>query len=122
MEDNTHIRNIIICAYFSFTSLSTVGFGDYYPKSDVERFVNAFMLFMGIICFSYINGVLSENMEEFGNLTADLDEGDQLTRFFGLIYHYNEKSPMDLDLKNRIELYFKYKWQKDLKIAIDSDE
>ena len=65
---------------------------------------------MGIICFSYINGVLSENMEEFGKLAEDLDEGDQLTRFFGLMFHYNDKSPMDIELKRRIERHFEYKW------------
>ena len=104
------MTNLLICVYFSFTSLSTVGFGDYYAKSDIERFFCAGILFMGITCFSYINGVLSENMEEFGKLAEDLDEGDQLTRFFGLMFHYNDKSPMDIELKRRIERHFEYKW------------
>ena len=28
-------------------------------------------------------------------LSADLDEGDQLSKFFGLIQHYNAKAPLD---------------------------
>ncbi|NQZ18997.1 MAG: hypothetical protein HRT44_07065, partial [Bdellovibrionales bacterium] len=28
--------------YWAFTTLSTVGFGDYYPVSNYERFLGAF--------------------------------------------------------------------------------
>ena len=40
--------------YFAFTSLSTVGFGDYYPLSDTERFVCFFIFIFGTAIFSYI--------------------------------------------------------------------
>ena len=40
--------------YFSFTSLSTVGFGDYHPKSDVERIIGAFILLFGVAIFSVV--------------------------------------------------------------------
>lgn len=55
-------------------------------------------------------------------LSADLDEGDQLSKFFGLIQHYNEKAPLDLTLQTQIEDYFEYKWQNDLNQAIDDPE
>ena len=34
----------IIVTYYMFTSLSTVGFGDYNPRSDFERVFIAFVL------------------------------------------------------------------------------
>jgi hypothetical protein len=42
--------------YFAFTSLSTVGFGDYTPRSDIERSIGAFVLLSGVATFSYIMG------------------------------------------------------------------
>lgn len=48
--------NVIICVYFAFTSLSTVGFGDFNPRSDVERLITAFILLLGVAIFSYIMG------------------------------------------------------------------
>jgi hypothetical protein len=42
--------------YYSFTSLTTVGFGDYHPKSDYERIVVMFILMFGVAIFSYIMG------------------------------------------------------------------
>jgi len=37
--------------YFSFTSLSTVGFGDYHPRSNSERLIGAAMLVFGVAIF-----------------------------------------------------------------------
>ena len=39
-----------------FTTLSTVGFGDYNPKSEVERVIMTFILLIGVACFSWIMG------------------------------------------------------------------
>jgi hypothetical protein len=40
--------------YFSFTTLSTVGFGDYNPRSDIERAFMSMGLLFGVIIFSVI--------------------------------------------------------------------
>jgi hypothetical protein len=39
--------------YYSMTTLSTVGFGDYYPVADSERFLACFLLIFGVSVFSY---------------------------------------------------------------------
>jgi len=45
---------MIVAMYYSFTSLSTVGFGDYHPRSDFERIVCAIILCIGVGLFSSI--------------------------------------------------------------------
>lgn len=67
---------MIILTYFAFTSLSTVGFGDFHPRSDLERLVCAFILLFGVAIFSYIMGSFIEMLEKYQNLCADLDDGD----------------------------------------------
>ena len=47
---------VLISLYYSFTSLSTVGFGDFHPRSNAERLTCAFVLLLGVACFSYIMG------------------------------------------------------------------
>jgi hypothetical protein len=42
--------------YFTFTTLSTVGFGDFNPKSNVERLIVAFGMLLGVAIFSIIMG------------------------------------------------------------------
>ena len=39
-----------------FTSLSTVGFGDYHPRSDLERLLCSAILIFGVSIFSYVMG------------------------------------------------------------------
>lgn len=42
--------------YYAFTTLSTVGFGDFHPRSNAERTVCAFILLIGVAIFSYVMG------------------------------------------------------------------
>ena len=56
LNDFSPGHEAIVSTYFAFTSLSTVGFGDYYPVSDAERLVGSFVLLFGVAIFSYIMG------------------------------------------------------------------
>lgn len=112
---------ILKSSYFAFTSLSTVGFGDMYPKSSLERLMCAIILFAGVIVFTYIIGIFNEIIDQVTILMADLDDADKLQSFFGLIKHYNEDEDMDLELKRRIEHHFDFKWKKDLNQAFDDE-
>jgi hypothetical protein len=76
--------------YFSFTSLSTVGFGDYFPKTDSERLLCAMVLLFGNMIFSLVMEQFLTILNEVKELENDLDEGDQLSKFFGLIQRFNK--------------------------------
>jgi len=69
--------------------------------------------------FGYVLGNYGEIIYEYNNLTADLDEGDQLASFFGLMKHFNDGGDMDWDMQQNIENYFAYKWKYDRNQAID---
>ena len=113
--------NSLKVVYFAFTSLSTVGFGDFHPKSDIERLLCAFILLFGVAIFSYIMGIFITILDEFQHLNAELDEGDELTKFFGLIQYFNDNIPVNLTLKEEIETHFDYRWKNDRNQAIDDD-
>ena len=74
--------------YFAFTTLSTVGFGDYHPRSNAERLICAFILLIGVAIFSYIMGIFIEILISIQGLNADVDEGEMLSRWFGLIKRF----------------------------------
>ena len=57
----------------------------------------------GVAFFSYIMGIFITILEEFNQLNAELDEGDELTKFFGLIQYFNDNIPVNLTLKEEIE-------------------
>ena len=60
----------IIMVYFTFTSLSTVGFGDYHPRSDSERIIIAIVLLFGVAIFSFVLGNFTEIMLSYKKLNS----------------------------------------------------
>ncbi len=80
---------VLTVIYFSFTSLSTVGFGDYHPISNSERLVTCFLLLFGVAIFSWIMGDFIQILDQFQMINAELDEGDKLSKFLGLMKRFN---------------------------------
>ena len=96
-----------------FTSLSTVGFGDLHPRSNLERLTCAMILLFGVAVFSYIMDRFIQILIQFKNYNAELDQGDELNKFFGVITKKNGNEYMSSEMKNEIELYFHYRWNND---------
>jgi hypothetical protein len=72
---------MIIMWYFAFTTLSTVGYGDFHPKSDRERIVAAFVLLFGVAVFSFIMGNFTEILVAYRTAMASNDESENLTNW-----------------------------------------
>lgn len=47
---------LLISCYYVLTTLSTVGYGDYYPVNNNERFFAVVLMLGGVAFFSYIMG------------------------------------------------------------------
>lgn len=82
---HTDFRYQIIILYFSFTTLSTVGFGDYVPRSDMERILIAFGLMFGVAIFSYVMGEFILIIKSFSLYNDCGDQDDRLATFFGVM-------------------------------------
>lgn len=89
--------------YFTFTTLSTVGFGDFSPKSNLERMLLAFGMLLGVAIFSILMGEFIEMLDEIKDVQSDFEEGDQLARFFGVLTTFNRGNQINIKLKRRVE-------------------
>jgi hypothetical protein len=58
IRDETLYRRVLISTYYAFTTLSTIGLGDFYPVSNTERLVSSFLMLGGVATFSFIMGEL----------------------------------------------------------------
>lgn len=58
--DNDVLTQVIIVCYFALTTLSTVGYGDYFPISINEILIGIGYMLIGIVCFSQIMGSFIE--------------------------------------------------------------
>ena len=86
--DISESEQILALLYFSFTTLTTVGFGDLHPSSDAERLFMAFGMLFGVSLFSYYMGELIE-MITGATAVDDGQEADDLAKFFGILRNFN---------------------------------
>lgn len=101
----------ILLTYFSVTTLSTVGFGDYYPVSNLERLCGFILLFGGVISFSLIQGQLFDMIYKVQIANQDYDDSDNLQKFMLQIKRFNQG--VNLSFESEIYEFFEFKWKHD---------
>lgn len=65
---------MLILIYFSFTTLTTVGFGDYHPRSDGERIFVIIQMLLGVAIFSYFLGDFIAIVQDIVTPPSENDE------------------------------------------------
>lgn len=96
-----------------FTTLSTVGLGDYNPKSEIERLVICIILMIGVSSFAYIMSVFTTIVQDMQIATAAREESQSLSRWFLILKHFNKNRPLPPEMINYFEKYFEYFWRHD---------
>lgn len=69
-------RGALTMMYWAFTTLSTVGFGDYYPKSNFERALLSFGFLTGVAIFSYMMSNFAEIIIFLKDINNELEDGE----------------------------------------------
>jgi len=59
-NSQNNIRSAIAVSYWGFTTLTTIGLGDYHPRSDYERLLCAVVFLVGVSIQSIIMGNFME--------------------------------------------------------------
>ena len=90
LYDKTQAETTITLIYYALTTLSTIGLGDYNPRSNMERIFIIFVLIFGVGSFSYIISNLIDIFDNIKALSKGIEDGDNLRRFYGLIAQFNK--------------------------------
>lgn len=109
-DDGTNIysnaQTSIQLFYFAATTLTTVGFGDFYLVSEYERMIAPGFLLIGVIFFSFAMSIFIDTLNKYHVLIQDLGDKEDLTRFLNLIKRFNGGVPLENDFNTRVEDYF----------------
>ena len=112
----------IATIYFLFTSLSTVGLGDYHPRSNDERILGVFVLLFGVMIFSSMMGNFIDIIQVFSNLDQEFEDAPNLSRFLGTLQYFNNGKVLKEDTQQKIIDYFAHKWSFDDNLAVQTPE
>jgi hypothetical protein len=88
MQDKTAYEKLIISCYFALTTLSTVGYGDYYPVSNVERVIAVLIMLGGVAFFSYIMGNFIEIISNYEKKMGAVDKSGDLHNWMVLLTRF----------------------------------
>jgi|APSaa5957512535_1039671.scaffolds.fasta_scaffold280404_1 hypothetical protein len=102
MGDRSVGEKIVICWYYSMTTLTTVGYGDYYPMSNTEIFVAVCYMLCGVVFFSYIMSSVIEIINNQQKKMSLEDKSQGLRNWLTLLSRFTNKKPLPKSLYNRI--------------------
>lgn len=91
--------------YYAITTLATIGFGDFSPKSTLEKIVGSIVLLFGVVVFGIIMNSLIMILLNFKGVDIQ-GEHTNLTKWIAMLSKYNGGKPMDKEVINKIEDYF----------------
>ena len=95
--------------------MSTIGYGDYLPKSiEEKKFVSA-ILFIGVTVFSLVVNQMVDVLKDFKEIGqgGSMENPRDLGKWIGLLAYINNGIPLDKKLRIKIEDFFEYYWSKD---------
>lgn len=113
---------MVIVVYFAFTTLATVGYGDFHAISDTEKIVGSLIILFGVAMFSFIMGNFIEILMSFKIVSAENEDSENLTKWLGLLARFNKGRPLPKDMTRKIENYFDYYWARDRNYAVKTDD
>ena len=120
-RENSFLHQTTTFIYFAFTTLSTVGFGDYYPVSQFEHLSGSVLLLAGVATFSYIMGIFTEIINKFIKLDEDSEDSENLMKFFKMMKSFNGGREIDFKIQKRIIEFLEIKWKFDRNNCIQSE-
>ena len=72
--ENSEFETYICSCYFIMTTVSTVGYGDISPSNTIERVFGSLLMFIGVLCFTFVSGALASILQSHDSREAALQE------------------------------------------------
>jgi hypothetical protein len=100
LEEKT--SKIIISCYFALTTLSTVGYGDFYPISSLEMITTVVVMMLGVAFFSYIMGNFIEIMGNQEKKMGAVDKSEDFNVWLTGLTRFTMNQPLPNSLHERL--------------------
>jgi len=94
LDNKDEIHQLVVSCYYALTTLSTVGYGDYYPISNLERIVAIVIMLCGVAFFSYIMGNFIDIISNYEQKMGVVDKSGDLHNWLILLTRFNNNQPL----------------------------
>mmetsp|Transcript_33473 Transcript_33473/g.76494 ORF Transcript_33473/g.76494 Transcript_33473/m.76494 type:complete len:170 (-) Transcript_33473:846-1355(-) len=92
----------LVSVYFAITTMTTVGYGDITPVTEVEYLFCIFQMLVGASLFAYVVGNMASLLGNIDSASTQLKEKlESVTEFM-------RKHRLPLELRNRVKQYYHF--------------
>mmetsp|Transcript_32239 Transcript_32239/g.49330 ORF Transcript_32239/g.49330 Transcript_32239/m.49330 type:complete len:136 (+) Transcript_32239:1474-1881(+) len=105
-----------------FTTMSTVGLGDFHPTNSVEQTIACFLFLFGVLITSYVMEKFVNMLQRLRSLGRSFEDSNSLSLFMATLKQLNHNQPVSSKFSQSVESYFNYRWAHDRNIGIATDE
>ena len=104
-------RQILVMFYFCFTTLTTVGLGDFHPRGDAERLLVIPFMFFGVISLTVITEGFQSIVGRLNSISEGFEEYGSLQQFLQMLrFRYNCNQNLGGDYEKKIYDFFENRW------------
>jgi hypothetical protein len=82
-------HQIVISCYYALTTLSTVGYGDYYPICNQERILGIIIMLFGVAFFAFVMGNFIEIISNYEEKMGGIDQSPMLNNWLHILTRFN---------------------------------
>lgn len=111
LEEEEVSKKIIKTWYYIFTTLATIGFGDFYAVNRYEMALSFIILIVGSTYFAFVMGDTIAICNLLGDLDGEAKKRITLEMWIGFIER--EYKVIPLSLKEKISLHYSNFWKND---------
>jgi hypothetical protein len=94
----TNMDQLIRISYYTLTTLSTVGYGDYFPLSDIEVVISLVYILAGAAFFAFIMGSFIEIISNYQSKMGRVDRITPLRNWMTLMMRFTGDKPLSKTL------------------------
>jgi hypothetical protein len=122
LRELSEYDRVVVCMYFILTTITTVGYGDFYPMSAIERVYVIGVQLFGVAFYSYIMGNFIEIISNYDKKMGIVDKGSELQNWLTLLTRFTNNKPLNNEIVSEIEDHFKYFWSQYKLASIASND
>ena len=103
-HDSPVTRQYIVSLYWAATATSTVGYGDIYASTVIERLYASFVVIIGILYYGFVMANVAANIAN-----ADAQMANFKEKMMNVVFFLKDQN-IDSVLQKRIMNFFKFLW------------